>query len=113
MPQRAPSDGLIDWSRPSLDVYNFIRAQTRPYPGAFTFLGPDKVMVWEAKLFDARGEAPAAPGQVMRQVCEGPLQGVLVAAGEHDHPLLVTEASNAAGAPIDLTAAPYRLGGPA
>lgn len=34
-PQRKPDDGIIDLSRPALDIYNFIRAQSSPYPGAF------------------------------------------------------------------------------
>lgn len=34
-PQRKPEDGEIDVSKPSLEIYNFIRAQSNPYPGAF------------------------------------------------------------------------------
>ena len=37
-PKRTPADGEIDFNRGAPDVYNFIRALTRPYPGAFTFL---------------------------------------------------------------------------
>ena len=33
--QRIPVDGLIDWNWTDIQVYNFIRAQTHPYPGAF------------------------------------------------------------------------------
>ena len=36
--RRRPSDGLIDWTRSAREVYDFIRALTRPYPGAFSFL---------------------------------------------------------------------------
>lgn len=102
VPQRAPSDGVIDWSRPSLDVYNFIRAQTRPYPGAFTFLGDERVQVWEAKLYDAPAEAGAGAGDIIGHISQGPLRGVLVNVGERDHALLITEASNAQGTAIDL-----------
>ena len=35
--QRFPKDGLIYWSKSAVVVYNFIRAQSWPYPGAFTF----------------------------------------------------------------------------
>lgn len=103
MPQRAPSDGLIDWNRPSLDIYNFIRAQTRPYPGAFTFVGNERVNVWQAKFYDAPTEAAAEAGQIIGHVSEGPLRGVLVAAGKHDHSLLISEASDASGHAIDLS----------
>lgn len=48
MPQRSPEDGEIDWDQPALNVYNFIRAQTKPYPGAFTFLGKSKLFIWKS-----------------------------------------------------------------
>ena len=34
-PQRTPEDGEIDWNKPAIEIYNFIRAQSDPYPGAF------------------------------------------------------------------------------
>ena len=48
MPQRSPADGLIDWSQPARRIYDFVRAQTRPYPGAFTFLDGEKLTIWSA-----------------------------------------------------------------
>jgi methionyl-tRNA formyltransferase len=33
--RRTPEDGLIDWSRDALSIYNQIRALTAPHPGAF------------------------------------------------------------------------------
>ncbi len=49
---RRPEDGLIDWTKPAEEIYDFIRAQTRPYPGAFTYL-PDGTLlrIWRASLF--------------------------------------------------------------
>jgi len=35
-PQRSPKDGEIDWEQNSRKIYDFVRAQTKPYPGAFT-----------------------------------------------------------------------------
>jgi methionyl-tRNA formyltransferase len=35
-PNRKPSDGLIDFTRPAIEVCDFINAQSEPYPGAFT-----------------------------------------------------------------------------
>ncbi|WP_417820432.1 methionyl-tRNA formyltransferase [Terasakiella sp.] len=49
MPQRTPSDGLIDWAQEALVIDRFIRAQTRPYPGAFTYYDGKKVHIWSAK----------------------------------------------------------------
>ena len=33
--QRSPNDGEIDFNKTGLEIYNFIRAQSPPYPGAF------------------------------------------------------------------------------
>jgi len=38
LPRRRPADGLINWSATGEGIYNFVRALTRPYPGAFSFL---------------------------------------------------------------------------
>jgi methionyl-tRNA formyltransferase len=46
-PQRKPSDGEIDWSKPALEIYNFIRAQSEPYPGAFVRTCDNKKLVIE------------------------------------------------------------------
>ena len=48
-PKRAPADGIIDWETRAPYLYDWVRAQTRPYPGAFTFLGDEKVIVWGAR----------------------------------------------------------------
>ena len=45
MPQRSPADGKIDWYRSSFEIYNFIRAQTKPYPGAVCLWGVKKVIL--------------------------------------------------------------------
>jgi methionyl-tRNA formyltransferase len=45
---RIPEDGLIDWHKPSQGVYNFIRAQSDPYPGAFTISEGKKLIIWRA-----------------------------------------------------------------
>ena len=45
-PQRSPEDGLINWNKSSREIYNFIRAQTEPYPGAFSFVNDEKIILW-------------------------------------------------------------------
>lgn len=69
---RKPEDGRIDWNKKAVDIYNLVRGVTHPYPGAFTFLNGEKVLVWKAWPAEGRGE----PGLV---VSERPL---LVGAGE-------------------------------
>jgi methionyl-tRNA formyltransferase len=60
-PQRSPEDGRIDWSWPARRVFNFVRAQTRPYPGAFAFYRGEKLTLWKVSLVDA-GVATLACG---------------------------------------------------
>jgi methionyl-tRNA formyltransferase len=43
--KRTPDDGLIDWNWHRERIYNWIRAQSFPYPGAFTFYMNDKVII--------------------------------------------------------------------
>ena len=46
-PQRSPKDGEIDWSWSKSRIKNFVRAQTRPYPGAWTIIQNKKVTIWD------------------------------------------------------------------
>ena len=50
--QRKESDGLIDWKKmSSKKVYNFVRALSKPYPGAFYFNeNGDKKRVFSCKI---------------------------------------------------------------
>lgn len=49
-PQRSPADGKIDWNWDEAKINRFIRAQTKPYPGAWTIIGDKKVTIWEADI---------------------------------------------------------------
>ena len=53
VPQRSPADGQIDWSWDAARIDRFIRAQTHPYPGAFTMVGGKRVRIWAADVEDA------------------------------------------------------------
>jgi len=46
-PPRKPDDGEIDLSRSALEIYNFIRAQSFPYPGAFIRTADGKKLIIE------------------------------------------------------------------
>lgn len=56
--KRTEEDGRIDWSCSVFQVYNFIRALTRPYPGAFCYDGDVRLKIWEAYPFDTRISFP-------------------------------------------------------
>lgn len=53
VPQRSPSDGLIDWKWDAKRIDNFIRAQTKPYPGAYTLIDGKRVTIWSADVCEA------------------------------------------------------------
>lgn len=55
-PKRSPDDGLINWKLTSDEISRFIRAQTRPYPGAFTIIEDKKIIIWDATIIDLNEE---------------------------------------------------------
>jgi methionyl-tRNA formyltransferase len=61
--QRTSDDGAIDWTKPAGMLYNFIRAQSAPYPGAFTYLWGKKLTIRSATVFGYPCFGP--PGQVV------------------------------------------------
>jgi len=66
VPQRRPEDGLLDWNTKSArQAYDWIRAQTRPYPGAFTYAGGRKMTIWRAVTADGIEFEGASPGQIV------------------------------------------------
>ena len=89
-PRRTPADGIIDWETRALYLHDWVRAQTRPYPGAFTFLGDEKVVIWRARPVALDAAAP--PGTIVAERPEGPV----VACGEGG--LLLEEVDTGAGA---------------
>lgn len=56
--KRTPEDGEIDWNLKGNDIYNWVRAQTAPYPGAFSFFNGKKVIIYKVifnkKLVDQK-----------------------------------------------------------
>jgi len=52
-PQRNPEDGEINLEWPAKRTYNFIRAQSTPYPGAFIkTIDNKKLVIYKARLID-------------------------------------------------------------
>ncbi len=48
--RRSPSDGLIDWNRPASEILALVRGASHPHPGAYTYAGGEKLIVWKASL---------------------------------------------------------------
>lgn len=45
--KRTPSDGLINWDWHKERIFNWVRAQSSPYPGAFSFYENEKIIIDE------------------------------------------------------------------
>jgi methionyl-tRNA formyltransferase len=61
--RRRPEDGRIEWSRPSREIHDLVRAVTHPFPGAFTDLFGARTYVWRTRL-PGLGAHDNFPGQV-------------------------------------------------
>lgn len=59
---RRPEDGEIDWKQPAPAIRNLVRAVARPFPGAFTFIGDKKIILWDVTAVP--GDAQAKPGMI-------------------------------------------------
>jgi methionyl-tRNA formyltransferase len=66
--RRRPADGRLDWSVSSVRVYDFVRALTRPYPGAFGRLQGQQWTIWACALPPDRAAADGPPGEVIGPV---------------------------------------------
>lgn len=51
-PKRTPQDGIIDWGNDIYKVEQFIRAVTRPFSGAFSYIKGNKVLIYDAQILD-------------------------------------------------------------
>jgi methionyl-tRNA formyltransferase len=80
-PRRRPEDGRIDWAHPARSICNLVRAVAPPYPGAFTTLRGDRIVVWKARVASDEGSLHE-PGHVIADHELGSLvqcgQGTLV-----------------------------------
>lgn len=80
--RRRPADGLVDWSSSAGRLYDFTRALTRPYPGAFSMLDGKKWTIWRATRAEAVPEG-SKPGEIIGAAKSAKNEdGLLVAAGE-------------------------------
>lgn len=99
--RRTAEDGRIDWSARAQDIALLVRAVGRPYPGAFTAVGQDRLVIWSASVVDGTRHH-ATTGQVVTR--DG--GGFAVMCGDGNL-LDVTEWSSGTGR---LPAAHQRLG---
>lgn len=93
LPSRKPIDGAIDWRREPRELFNWIRALSGEFGGAYLMLGEEQVHVWKASLLS--GAAGGAPGQVL-DIFDG--RGVVIGAG--GGALLIESVSLTEGPPV-------------
>lgn len=68
--KRTPEDGRIDWAGPSKNIFNLVRAVTRPFPGAFTrTMWGERLTVWWGECVAVpAGAETLRPGTVVNSV---------------------------------------------
>ncbi len=94
--RRTPADGVIPWQDSAQRVHNLVRAVAPPWPGAFTFCGPRRVVVQRTRIRESIGVSATA-GTVLPGVA-GACRSV--ACGTHVIDLLAF--TDDLGAPIVL-----------
>lgn len=92
--RRRPEDGVIDWSRTTDQLYDWVRALTHPYPGAFTWVEGSRVWVWKASRAARGSNGEGRPGVPGRLRLEG--GSLLARTGDGD---LVLESVQREGEP--------------
>ncbi len=58
-PKRTADDGAIDWTWNAARIVDWVRAQTRPYTGAFTTLDGSRYTIWRCGTTGLRCQEPA------------------------------------------------------
>ncbi len=61
--RRTPEDGRLEWEKPAQTLHNLVRAVSDPWPGAFSFVGTHKFIVWKSRV--RSDVAPARSGTVI------------------------------------------------
>src|SRR2546425_825710 len=74
LPGRRPKDGLLNWFMRDVEVYDFVRALTRPYPGAFSWLDGRRWTIWQCASLPDAFFPGATPGKIMGPVFS-PVEG--------------------------------------
>lgn len=46
--KRTPLDGIINWASPANEIVKLVRATSKPYPGAYSFIKDRKITIWDA-----------------------------------------------------------------
>lgn len=80
LPRRRPKDGLICWEQPAKQIYDFVRALTEPYPGAFSYLDGIKWTIWKCS-FLSEISLEEKPGKILGNIYATEESGGIAVAG--------------------------------
>lgn len=69
--KRTPDLGLIDWSWGRERIRNWIRAQAKPYPGAFTYFNGNKIISHKSRVSNYGFHYSTENGTILRIEEEG------------------------------------------
>lgn len=64
-PSRKPEDGVINWSNSAERIFNFVRAISHPYPGAFSDTKKGRIYIWKTELIKNNNQSKIAPGIIL------------------------------------------------
>lgn len=78
--KRGKEDGKIDWRMSSRNIYNLVRALSRPYVGAHFIHNNDEYKVWKVKEVFEDGYENIEPGKIIRVISNNTF---VVKAGEN------------------------------
>jgi methionyl-tRNA formyltransferase len=87
---RNAEHGRIDWRQSADCLYRWIRAQSAPYPGAFTSWNGRRLTIWKAHPFHAAYYGRAG------EIARGPSGEILVVCGD-DRALIIDEVQTESG----------------
>jgi methionyl-tRNA formyltransferase len=79
--KRSVEDSRIDWTWPAADIVNLVRAQSDPYPNAFTYAGDQRLRVLQASVTAER--CGGTVGRVFARTADG--DGVIIVCGPAAH----------------------------
>ncbi|TDD09943.1 methionyl-tRNA formyltransferase [Nonomuraea deserti] len=108
--KRSVEDSRIVWSWPAEDIERLVRAQSDPYPNAFTFYKGERIRVLKASV--SKGLYGGTPGRVF--IREG--DGVVIVAGPEarrgrGHGLVIEQVRTESGADLPATEVFRTMGG--
>ncbi|MEM9077497.1 MAG: formyltransferase family protein [Bacteroidota bacterium] len=66
-PKRVEADSLIDWEDDIFNIERLIRAVTKPFNGAYSYIKNNKVIIYRASIFDFQdfGFGDSKPGEIV------------------------------------------------